>query len=111
MIKIKFASKQAGKLDIIMSFVILLMFLSIAAAATHPSDTQERPLVAAFYFGDYHSDPQMSSLHGVRKTSPISQGHFVLCELENTDAPTPSEGGRCTLRVSSRFGSQLHHVC
>ena len=69
MIKIKFASKQAGKLDIIMSFVILLMFLSIAAAATHPSDTQERPLVAAFYFGDYHSDPQMSSLHGVRNNS------------------------------------------
>ena len=42
---------------------LLALALALAAAATGAGAT-ERPLVSAFYFGDWHVDPQMAAAHG-----------------------------------------------
>jgi hypothetical protein len=46
--------------------VLLLQLSALSAAAA--AATAAKPLVGAFYFGDWHVDPQMSALHGANWT-------------------------------------------
>ena len=43
--------------------VLLLLLLRGVTGEAGAQQQQQRPLVSAFYFGDWHVDPQMSALH------------------------------------------------
>ena len=47
-----------------MAAAAVMLAAAVAHAGSAAGGGQQRPLVSAFYFGDWHVDPQMSALHG-----------------------------------------------
>ena len=48
----------------VMAAAAVMLAAAVAHAGSATGGGRQRPLVSAFYFGDWHVDPQMSALHG-----------------------------------------------
>jgi hypothetical protein len=98
----------------------LLALLLCAAALPHNRATAAaatKPLVGAFYFGDWHVDPQMAALHGPNWTEFEVAVHATPRFPGHLQPNVPQENATCAQRMPlclklsacSQFACMLNH--